>query len=56
MLKMAEISSGRCLKPDISRELKLGYVLWLQRLKRNAGGGKGLIKETRFSLCKPWAI
>jgi len=45
MLKMAEISSGRSLKPNIPREPKLGYVLWLQRLKKtpgNAVGGKGL--------------
>jgi len=44
MLKMAEINSGRCLKPNIQRELKLGYVLWLQRLKNTSGnavGGKG---------------
>jgi len=31
MLKMAKISSRRSLKP---REPKLGYVLWLQRLKK----------------------
>jgi len=45
MLKVAEISSGRSLKSNIPRELKLGYVLWLQRLKKtseNAVGGKGL--------------
>ena len=45
MLKMAEISSGRSLKPNIPRELKLGYALWLQGLKNtpgNAAGGKGL--------------
>ena len=36
-LKMAEISSGRSLKPNIPRELKLGYVLWLQRLKKTPG-------------------
>ena len=45
MLKMAEISSERSLKPHIPREPKLGYVLWLQRLKKtpgNAVGGKGL--------------
>ena len=48
ILKMAEISSGRSLKPNISRETKLGYILWLQRLKKtsgNAAGGKGLIKK-----------
>jgi len=46
MLKMAEISSGRSLKPNIPREPKLRYVLWLQRLKNTSGnavGGKGLI-------------
>jgi len=45
MLKMAEISSGRSLKPNIPRVLKLGYVLWLQRLKKTSGntvGGEGL--------------
>ena len=45
MLKMAEISSGRSLKPNIPREPKLGYVLQLQMLKKtseNAVGGKGL--------------
>jgi len=31
---MAEISSGRSLNPNIPREPKLGYVLWLQRLKK----------------------
>ena len=43
---MAESSSGRSLKPNPPRELKLGYVLWLQRLKKtpgNAVGGKGLM-------------
>jgi len=47
MLKMAEISSGRSLKPNTPREPKLGYVLWLQRLNKapgNAVGGKGLMK------------
>jgi len=42
---MAEISTGRSLKPNILRELKLGYVLWLQRLKKTSGNavdGKGL--------------
>jgi len=44
---MAEISPGRSLKPNISKELKLGYiyVLWLKRLKKTSGnamGGKGL--------------
>ena len=42
---MAEISSGRSLKPNISTEPKLGYVLWLQGMKKttgNAAGGKGL--------------
>ena len=34
ILKMAEISSGRSLKPNISREMKLGYILLLQRLKK----------------------
>ena len=46
-LKVAEISFGRGLKPNIPRELKLGYVLWLQRLKKTSGkavGGKGLSK------------
>ena len=33
VLKNAEISSRRSLKPNIPREPKLGYVLWLQRLK-----------------------
>jgi len=45
MLKMAEISSGRCLKPNIPREPKLGCVLRLQRLKKTSEivvGGKGL--------------
>jgi len=45
MLKMAEISSGRSFKPSIPREPKLGYVIWLQRLKKTSGnvvGGKGL--------------
>ena len=45
ILKMAEIKSERSLKPNIPRELKLGYVLRLQRLKKtsgNAEGGKGL--------------
>ena len=46
MIKMAEISSGRSLKPNIPREPKFGYFLWLQRLKRTSGndavGGKGL--------------
>jgi len=37
MLKMAEISSGRGLKPNTPRELKLGYVLLLQRLKKISG-------------------
>ena len=37
MLKMAEISSGRSLKSYIPRELKLGYVLRLQRLKNTSG-------------------
>jgi len=32
MLKMTEISSGRSLKTNIPRELKLGYVLPLWRL------------------------
>ena len=42
MIKMAEISSGRSLKPNIP---KLGYVLRLQRLKKTSGnavGGKEL--------------
>jgi len=34
MLKVAEISSGRSLKPNNPRGPKLGYVLWLQRLKK----------------------
>ena len=45
MLKMAEISSGRSLKPNIPREPKLGYILWLQRTKKTSGNavsGKGL--------------
>ena len=36
------------MKPNISGETKLGYVLLLQRLKKtsgNAAGGKGLIKK-----------
>ena len=48
MLKMAEISSGRSLNPNIPREPKLGYVLRLQRLKKTSGnavGGKGLINQ-----------
>jgi len=51
MLKMAEISSGRSLNPNIPREPKLGYVLWLQRLKKTSGnavGGKGLMIEYRI--------
>jgi len=35
LVKMAEISSGRSLKPNIPREPKLGYVLRLQRLIKN---------------------
>ena len=51
MLKVAEISSGRSLKPNIPRELKLGYVLWLQRLKKTgkAVGGKGHL-QCRYAL------
>ena len=37
MIKMAEISSRRSLKPNIPMELKLRYFLWLQRLKRTSG-------------------
>ena len=29
IIKMAEISSGKSLKPNIPRELKLRYFLWL---------------------------
>ena len=45
MLKVTEISSGRSLKPNISREPKSGCVLQFQRLKKTSGnavGGKGL--------------
>ena len=43
MLKMAEItcSSGRSLKPNIPRELKLGYFLRFQRLKTTSGNAVG---------------
>ena len=37
MIKMAEISSGRSLDPNIPREPKLRYFLWHQRLKRISG-------------------
>jgi len=37
MINMAEISSGRSLKPNIPRKPKLRYFLWLQRLKRTSG-------------------
>jgi len=44
MLKMAESSSGRSLKPNIPRE---PHILQLQRLKKtseNAAGGKGFTR------------
>jgi len=41
MPKMAEISSGRSLKPKMPREPKLGDVFWLQRLKKTSGNAVG---------------
>ena len=52
MPKMAEICSGRSLKPKMPREPKLGDVFWLQRLKKTSGnavGGKRLISHKQNS-------